>query len=75
MRQRGRRGRCPRSPRRGNRWRQPAARAGLVWRLRAKQKPVTPDPAEIWGQKIELHEFNAIRLAVESDPGLTFPHQ
>jgi hypothetical protein len=47
----------------------------VVWRLRAKQKPVTPDPAEIWGQKIELHEFNAIRLAVESDPGLTFPHQ
>ena len=43
------RGRCPRSPRRGSRWHQPAARAGLVWRLRAKPKLVTPDPAETWG--------------------------
>ena len=42
------RGRCPRSPCRGSRWRQPAVRAGLVWRLRAKPKPVTPDSAEIW---------------------------
>ena len=69
------RGRCPRSPRRGSRWRQPAARAGLVWRLRAKPKLVTPDPAETYCQKIELHKFNAIRLAVENEPSLTFPHQ
>jgi len=39
-------GALPPGPRRGSRWRQPAARAGLVWRLRAKPKPVTPDPAE-----------------------------
>ena len=75
MRQRGGGGAAPGAPAAVSRWPKRAARAGLVWRLRAKQKPVTPDPAEIWGQKIELHEFNAIRLAVESDPGLTFPHQ
>ena len=48
MRQRGEQGRCPRSARRGSRWRQPAARAGLVWRLRTKPRPVAPDPTEIW---------------------------
>ena len=55
-RQRGEdRGRCPRSPRRGN--------------------SVTPDPAETLGQKIELHKFNALHLAVENEPSLTFSHQ
>jgi hypothetical protein len=63
------------APRRGSRWRQPAARAGLVWRLRAKPKAVTPGPAETWGQKIELRKFNAIRLVVENEPSLTFSHQ
>ena len=44
----------------------PAARAGLVWRQRAKPKPViTPDPAETLDQKMKLHKFNAVRLAVE----------
>ena len=40
-----------------------------------KTQACYPDPAETWGQKIGLHKFNANRLAVENDPGLTFPHQ
>ncbi|MFN7308169.1 MAG: hypothetical protein ACK5TQ_16575, partial [Acetobacteraceae bacterium] len=45
----GARGRGPRRPRRGGRWRTPAARAGLVGRLRATPKHVSPDPAGTGG--------------------------
>ena len=39
-------GALPPSPCRGAGWPKPALRAGLVWRLRAEPRRVTPDPAE-----------------------------
>ena len=52
---RGGSGALPPCPRRGSRWRRPAARAGLVWRLRAKQTAYYPGPrrnlAFTWGTK------------------------
>jgi hypothetical protein len=47
----------------------------LVWRLCAKPKPVTSDPAELWDWHVWLHNFNANRLAVVNKSVLTFSHQ
>jgi hypothetical protein len=62
MRQRGGGGAAPGAPAAVSRWPKRAARAGLVWRLRAKQKPVTPDPAETLGKGVSCVNLTQIAL-------------
>jgi hypothetical protein len=55
-------GAAPGAPAAVSRWRKRAARAGLVCRLRAKQKPVTPDPALTWGKGVSCVNLMQIAL-------------